>query len=208
MMRLSAPELRLVNFACEQFGEQLSQFLLTGLGEEEISQRGRFTITYKCGENSYLERHVEVITYKPADGSSYLPRGRHPLVLIALLHLLMNGTQGSLNTLRYEQEEVLSLLGWKDTRKARREIYDAVERYFKLTYQWKMNKSELASAKLKFFTANETMLSEYTSIDTEDGKSARVVFNEHFIEELLRRSLFGINWNSVKSLMRSSASKK
>lgn len=199
-IKLLKPEQRLVNFAREQFGEHLSQFLLTGLGEENIGQRGRFEITYDS-EASTIKRHVKVITYEPADGSTYLPQGRNPLVLIALLYLLINSNQRSLNTFRYEQEEVLSLLGWKDTQKARLEIDEAVERYFKLTYQWEMNKSELTNAKLNFFTANEAMISEYESIDTEDGKSGRLVFNEHFIEQLLNQSLFGVDWNNVRSIL-------
>jgi hypothetical protein len=200
MMRRSAPEQRLVDFAREQFGEHLSQFLLAGLGKEEVGQRGRFTITY-ASRPSVLKRQVEVITYEPADGSSYLPRGRNPLVLLALLHLLMSSDHGSLNTLRFQQEEVLSILGWKDTRKARREVDEAIERYFKLTYLWKLNKSELVDARLNFFTANEAMLSGYESIDTDDGKSLRVVFNEYFIEQLLSRSLFGIDWSKVRSVL-------
>jgi hypothetical protein len=207
MMKLSAPELKLLDFAREQFGEHLSQFLLAGLGEENVGQRGRFTITYTASENAVLKRHVEVITYEPTDGASYLPRGRNPLVLIALLYLLMNGDHGSLNTLRYEQADVLSLL-WKDTLKARREVEEAVERYFKLTYMWKMNKSELAGARLKIFTANEAMISEYTSVDTYNGRGVRIVFNEHFIEHLLGRSLFGIDWNNVRSVLLNFHSRK
>jgi hypothetical protein len=200
-MNLSVPEQRLVDFAREQFGEQLSQFLLAGLCVENNGQKWHFAITYTGSDGAELLRQVEVITYEPLDGTSYLPRDRNPLVLIALLHLLMNSSQGSLNTLQYEQADVLSLLGWQDTRKARREIDEAEERYFKLTYQWKMNDSELAAGGLNFFTTNETMLSEYTSIDMEDGKSARVVFNEHFMEHLLGRSLFGIDWSNVQSVL-------
>lgn len=200
-MKLSAPEQRLLDFAHEQFGEHLSQFLIAGLGEEQVGQSGRFTITYASSENVALKRHVEVITYEPADGSSSLPRGRNPLVLIALLHLLMTDNQGALNMLRYEQEEVLSLLGWKDTWKARREIDEAVRRYFLLTYQWKMNKSEMLRDRLTFYTANEALISAHESISREDGESSRIVFNEHFIEHLLSRSLFGIDWNNVRSVL-------
>jgi hypothetical protein len=204
MIKLSAPEKRLLDFAREQFGEHLSQFLLSGLGEEIAGQRWRFAITFTDGESAVLKRQVEAITYEPLDGSTFLPRGRDPLVLAALLHLLLNGDQAAPNTLRYERADVLSLLRWKDSKKARREIHEAEERYFRLTYKWQMNKSELAAAKLNFYTANETMLSEYTSINTEDRKSARVVFNKHFIEHLLGRSLFGIDWNRVQSIYRSS----
>jgi hypothetical protein len=208
VMKLSAPEQRLLDFAREQFGEHLSQFLLTGLGERQVGQRGRFTISYASGVNAALKRHVEVITYEPADGSSYLPRARNPIVLLALLYLLMNGNQGSLNVLHYEQEDVLSLLGWKDTHRSRREIEEAVERYFLLMYKWKMNKSELHRDGLTFFTANEAMISAHESIDTGDGKSARVVFSEHFIEQLLSRSLFGVDWNNARSVLLKSPSRK
>lgn len=156
-MKLSGPEQRLLDFAHGQFGGHLTLFLLAGLGEEAVGQRGRFTITYTSGKSASLKRHVEVITYEPADGSSYLPRGRNPLVLLALLYLLMNAEQGSLNILRYEQEDMLSLLGWKDTLKARWEVDEAVKRYFLLTYQWKMNKDELLRERLTFYTANEAL---------------------------------------------------
>jgi hypothetical protein len=207
-MKLSVSEQRLLDFAREQFGEHLSQFLLAGLGEEQVGQRGRFTITYASGENVALKRHVEVITYEPEDGSSSLPCGRNPLVLIALLHLLMTSNQGALNMLRYEQEQVLSLLGWKETRKARQEIDEAVKRYFLLTYQWKMNKSELQRERLTLYTVNEALISAHESISTEDGKLSRIVFNEHFIEHLLSRSLFGIYWNSVRSVVLKVSPKK
>jgi hypothetical protein len=208
MMKLSASEQRLVDFACGQFGEQLCEFLLAGLGEETAGQRGRFNITYASGEDSVLKRHVEVITYEPADGSSYLPRGRQPLILITLLYLLMNSSQKSPNTLRYEMADVLSLLGWKDTKKARREIDEAGGRYFKLTYTWKMNDSELAEARLNSYTANEAMISEYESTVTNDGESARIVFNEFFIKHLLGQSLFGIEWNNVSSVLLQFPSRK
>lgn len=206
-MRLSAHEQRLLDFGRDQFGEHLSQFILAGLGEGAISQRGRFTIAYVSGENVALKRRVEALTYEPEDGSSYLPCGRHPLVLLALLRLLMNGDQGSLHTLRYEQKEVLSLLGWKDIRRAYMETEEAIERYFLLTYEWKMNKKELAHRGLAFYTASESIISEYQTIDEEIGESAqedrifnKVIFNAHFIEQLRRRELFGIDWNYIRSL--------
>ena len=206
-MRLSTSEQRLLDFSRERFGESLSQFLLAGLGEEPLGQRWRFTISYADDENAVLKRQVEVITYEPADGSSFLPRGRNPLVLAALLRLLLTGDPASPITLRFEPEEVLSLLGWKDTRKAGGEIDEAVRRYFMLTYKWKMNKSELTRRKLRFYTSDENMISETNILSEEDANGqmrrvvSQVVFNEHFIEHLIGRSLFGIDWNTVRSVL-------
>lgn len=213
-MRLSAKEQRLLDFAHERFGEHLSQFLLTGLGEEPVVQRCHFIINYPGDKSLLLKRHVEVITYEPLDGSSYLPRQRDPLVLLALLYLLLHGEE-SLNSLRYDNADVLSLLGRKGSRKTRREINDAINRYSLLTYRWKMNKSELARGRLAFFTANESLISEYQIIDygnetlvQQDHALNLVVFNEHFVGQLLSRSLFGIDWNSVRSLSCRFSSKK
>jgi hypothetical protein len=205
-MELSAPEQRLLDFSRERFGEHLSQFLLSGLGEEPTGQRWRFTINYAGDESAALKRQVEVITHKPLDGSSSLPRGRDPLVLAVLLHLLLTGSQASSTVLSYEHEEVLSLLGWKDTRKACGAIDEAVQRYFKITYKWGMNKTELARQKLRFYTCDENLLSETYILSEEDAGGrikrvvSRIVFNERFIERLLNRSLFGIDWDSVRSV--------
>lgn len=213
-MRLSASEQHLLDFSREQFGERLSQFLLAGLGEEPTGQRWRFTITYASDGHAWLKRRVEVITHEPLDGSSCLPRGRDPLVLAALLHLLLTGGQASSNTLSYELGNVLSLLGWKDTQEVGGEIDEAIRRYFMLTYKWKMNKSELARRKLRFYTADESLISETNLLSEEDAGgrmkrvASRIVFNEHFIERLLSRLLFGINWDNVRSVSHQFPSRK
>ncbi len=207
-MKLTPSEQHLIDFAREQFGEYLSQFLLTGLGEDKLGQRGRFTIAYNGDDNARLKRQVQVITHEPLDGSSLLPRRRDPLVLLALLHLLPNGDQASPNSLEYKQEDVLSLLGWKDTKKARREIDEAVRRYFLLTFKWKMNKHELARRKLSYSTSSEGLISENNIVNEEDADSVqrkrvfnRVVFNDYFMEQLRGRSLFGIDWKGVRSVL-------
>ena len=206
-MKLSVPEQRLLAFARETFGERLTEFLTAGLGEDVTSQRWRFRISYAGGEGATLKRRLEVITYEPTDGSSYLPRRRDPLVLIALLRLLLEGDHISSNLLRYKQEDVLSLLGRKDSPKAREEIDGAVRRYFLLIYQWKMNRSELKNRNLAFYNSQENMISECEFLDSEAEGSDRVervlnriVFNQHFIERLLSRSLFGVEWDQVRSV--------
>jgi hypothetical protein len=207
-MKLTSTEQYLLDFARVQFGEHLSQFLLAGLGEGNLGQRERFTITYEGDDNAALKRQVQVITHEPLDGSSLLPQRRDPLVLLALLHLLFNGEQASPNSLEYKQEDVLSLLGWKDTKKARTEIDEAVRRYFLLNFKWKMNKRELARRKLSFYTSSEGLISENNIVNEEDADSGqikrvsnRVVFNEHFIEHLRGRSSFGVDWRTARSVV-------
>lgn len=202
---LSRPERRLLRFALDTFGEPLSHFLLAGLGEKQVGRRWRFTISYVSDEGVRLERRVRVITHEPEDGSSCLPRGHDPLVLLALLRLLWRKGRAADYRLSYDREEVLSLLGWEDTPQARSEIDEAVGRYFLLNYKWGLSRAELARKGLSSHTATESLISESRTSDREEGGRMRrtynsVVFDSIFIESLKKRSLFDIAWDEVRSL--------
>lgn len=200
MVKLSAPEQLILNFAKEKFGSSLTEFLQVGLGEDVTEQRWRFTITFFGESGSLQKRHVEVITYEPEDGSSYLPCRRATLVLLGLLQLLLE-RGGSSKILRFKPEDLLSLLGWKDTRKARREIDEAIRRYFQLTYRWKMNKGELAANSLSHYTSQESILSEHLIVSEGPEELHQLAFCPHFMEGLLSRSLFSLDWNRVRAVL-------
>jgi hypothetical protein len=205
MPRLSIAEQKLVEFAREAFGEFVTQFLLAGLGEKDVGRRWRFDIAFDDGKTK-LRRRVEVITHEPEDGSSCLPRGRDPLVLLALLRILTLCGEGSNPRLLYDQEDVLKLLGRADTPKARREMDQAVRRYFMMTFKWGMSRAEQAREGLWHYTAMESIFSETEAIDREgeDGRMKRAVnrvdFNPNFIEHLKGRSLFDVDWGRVTSV--------
>lgn len=206
-MELLPQERQVVAFASEQFGEPLTQFLLAGLGEEELGQRWWFTITYIDGEGTRLRRQVQVISHEPEDGSSCLPRGRDPLVFLALLQLLLRGAQTPDCRLIYDQEDILRLLGWENTEKTRREIDEAIKRYFLMTFKWGKNRTELAREKVTHYTAMERPISECGTFDKEeDGQVSRVfsqvTFSKTFIEHLKRRRLFDIDWNNGRQITR------
>lgn len=199
-------ERRLLKFALDTFGDYLTQFLLMGLGDKNIGQRRSFTIAYVGAGGATLKRQVQVITYEPLDGQSFLPQGRDPLILLALLFLL-NQHQVIKSTLFYNLEEVLSLLGWRNSDESRQEIDDATRRYFLLNYMWKMNRAELASHGLSFYTANESMVSAHETTGEDVGADKqieratdRLTFNEFFIRGLSERALFKVDWNRVQSI--------
>jgi hypothetical protein len=204
-MKLSNPEQQLVAFASNQFGHQLTQFLLAGLGEEKVGQRLQLTITYIDSDGTQLGRDIQVMSHEPEDGSSCLPRGRDPLVFLALLKLLILGDQPPNYRLRYEQKDVLKTLGWEDTSATRREMDETIRRYFLMMFKWEMNPTELAREKLSFYTAMKRPISESQTIDEEEGGQVRRIFNqinfnETFIERLKHRRLFDIDWEKVQSL--------
>jgi hypothetical protein len=202
-------ERRLLKFALDRFGEMISQFLLTGYGKEKVARRWSLGITFIGEDRTLQKRQLKIITHEPADGSSCLPRKRDPLVFLALLRLLLNKGQVSVTKadLLYSVDDVLSLLGWDDTGETRQEIDEAIQRYFQLMFMWELNRPELSRRKLSFSTYSERPVGEFRTIDRaeeEDGVVKRVYnqvkFNEFFINGLLSRNLFGLNWNKVRTL--------
>jgi hypothetical protein len=200
-MELSAREQRLLDFAIGEFGEPLTQFLLAGLGEDKVRPRWRFTITYLDDEGIRIKRTVTVISHEPEDGSSRLPRGRDPLVFLALIRMLITADQPSDYRMRYELEDVLKILGWADNRRNRHEIDEAVRRYSQMMFSWKMGSAELARNNLSHHSAMQSLISEYAARDGEEGGRVirlfnEVVFNSNFIEAVRRRCLCDVNWNT------------
>lgn len=200
-MELSAREQQLLDFAIGEFGEPLTQFLLAGLGEDKVRPRWRFTITYLNNEGIRIKRTVKVISHEPEDGSSRLPRGRDPLVLLALIRMLTTAGQPSDYRMRYELEDVLNILGWADNGMNRRKIDEALRRYSQMMFSWKMCRAELALDNLSHHSAMQSLISEYGTSDREEcGRVTRVFnevfFNSNFIEALRRRRLCDVNWNT------------
>lgn len=206
-MKLSAREQQLLDFAIEEFGGPLTRFLLAGLRENKVRPRWRFIITYLDDEGIRIKRTVTVISHEPEDGSSRLPRGRDPLVFLALIRMLITAGPPLDYRMRYELEDVLSILGWADNRRTRREIDEAVRRYTQMRFSWKMGRAELVRNNLSHHSAMQSLISEYWVRDQEEGGQVtrlfnEVIFNSNFIEALRQRRLCDVNWTVLISYTR------
>jgi len=206
---LSGSERRLLKFALDTFGAPLSQVLLSGLGEDEEANRWLFIITFADSGGAILRRrlYVEAPDLTP-DLKTHLPRQREPLALLALLRLYLSKRPTTVSSLFYSDEEVLELLGWQDTGESRLVLDDAVDRYFFLSYRYALSRAELAMKRLSFYRSNERLISESGSSDVEEGgwrrrEAAYVKFSTEFIQGLLARSLFGVEWGRVRRVSRS-----
>ncbi len=206
-MGLTEREQHLVDFALEQFGEPLSQFLLAGLGREERTKSRILTITFAGTGDAVLRRDVQISVNELPGASGFLPRMRDPLVILALLKLLLPECRMGSATLFYEHRDVLNHLKWEDTPESIRYIDEAVERYADLTYRWTLSGEEMADRNISFHRSKEILISGYSFDDiTEgDGKQPKRVanhvdFSASFIEQLTRKTLFEIDWNSVLSV--------
>jgi hypothetical protein len=206
-MGLTEHEQHLVDFALEQFGEPLSQFLLAGLGREELAKSRILTITFAGTGGVVLHRDVQISINELPGASGFLPRRRDPLVILALLNLLLMERRTDSATLFYEHHDVLNHLKWEDTPESIHYIDEVVERYADLTYCWTLSGEELAGRNLSFHRGKEILISGYCFDDiTEDDEEQlkrvanQVDFSVSFIEQLMRKTLFELNWNSVLSV--------
>lgn len=210
---LSDSEWILLEFALDQFGRPLSRFLLSGLGEDTVVPGWLFTVTFSRDEGRSYSRNVRVEADDRPDVAPTAPRYKEPLIALALLWLLIVDRKLASFRLSYDQDEVLRLLGWEDTQESRLSIDEAVEQYFTLSYNWALDERELAEAGLSFFVSSSRFISEYGWETAEEGDEIKrtanhVQFNEEFVKELMRHSLFGIRWENVDSMERSAIKPK
>jgi hypothetical protein len=110
-------------------GDNLTNFLLSSLGETDIAHRRSFTA--QC-----IPSHSEETTYQLEminDSTQGLPIGRDPLVLASLLDLLWE-RQPLDSTILFHESDILEKLQWPPGDESRRSIKLALERYLSTTY--------------------------------------------------------------------------
>lgn len=195
-------ELGLLTFMREAFGESLSALLLSGHGEQGRVRCRRYVVRLP-NEGRMCQRYLRVA----ATHNSYLPSGRDPLVLSALMRMLLEDGEPEARAVYYAHENILTLLGWPDCEKTRLAVDKAVTRYFNLYYQPVETLSELAGKTSPLFIHRDRLISQYGSYDDPDvaGRPATrvcnlVSFNLQLVQQLKRKSLFAIDWASVRSL--------
>jgi hypothetical protein len=207
-------ERRLLKFALDRFGEMLTRFLLTGYGEANVAPWCKFSITFTGEDGTLQKRRLQTITHEAADGSSRFPRGRDPLVLLALLRLLLDDPWRENDLLIFREAAVFQLLGWEDTPEHLAEIDEAIRRYHQLTYIWEMNASELARNDLDEYEAAESLIAGHRTRGnrTKEGRVERiyngVTFGVGIVDSLVQRLLFEVPWDKVKSIKLAPGSKR
>lgn len=205
---LSRRERRLLKFAIDAFGEPLSRFLVSGLGEKESGRIWLFKVTFTDKSDAIRRRDIRLEADELPDVVTLLPCQREPLVMLAFLCLLM-GRKPFSSHMAYDQVEVLELLGWENTPESRLSIDEAVERYADMSYRWSLSKEELAEKNLSRGRGWARFVSGYGYRDVEEEESGhikrianRIDFSAEFVSELTSRSLFDVNWNSISSFDR------
>jgi hypothetical protein len=185
-------------------GDNLSEFLLSGLGESGISHRRTFTA-------QLIPSHADEITYRLEminDSELGLPIGRDPVVLAALLDLLWE-RQPLHSTILFREADILEKLQWDNNAESRRLIKQALERYFLTAYGLSDPKvlgeerfyGRFASmGRLLLGFENTAMLLSTKS--TDQPRSIRVHFFPSLIHDVIseRKYFLGIEFQRLKKI--------
>jgi hypothetical protein len=110
-------------------GDNLANFLLSGIGESGIAHRRHFTAQCKPSHGDEITYQLELIN----DSELGLPIAREPLVLAALLDFLWE-RQPLNSTILFRQSDILEKLEWNDDAESQSLIKRALERYVFTAY--------------------------------------------------------------------------
>lgn len=190
----------LLDFARQVLGSNLSEFLLSGLGEPHLLRR-RF-----AARSTLRHKWARIYQFEIVSGNGEgLPGGRDPVVLAALMHLLWTRTPGR-DEVVFRDEELLEKLGWPETPESRLTIEEAVERYFSTAYyivSRKLPKAERIMGRYsqvtKLITGYEMTIEQLLGQPGVVRKSTVVKFLAGFYEEVTggEKYFFRINFENL-----------
>lgn len=195
-MSSSGGKRELIGYAENVFGSGLTSFLLSGLGEMEEEVARSFSVTWE-GRDGEVQSRIRTVTAHPGG----LPRGDHPLVMLALLRLALERGLAPGGRLEYGHGDVFGLLGWEASDEAQRVVDEAAVRYFQIVY-----KVESIDAKTRVRTACGMLTGYVSQDDSFEGLNRftrlyrEVSFDRELLKELKTGKLFGIEWRKVSAL--------
>jgi hypothetical protein len=191
----------LLDTAQRVLGVNLSEFLLSGLGEPHQTRR-LYTARSIRAHGPGLTFQLEIIS----DSGEGLPGGRDPLVMATLLHLLWTGERGR-DEVVFRDELLLERLSWPDTPESRLSIEGAVERYYSTAYRRTSTEpmgagggERRSSHVQKLVPGYETTVERLIGPPTEVRKSTIVQFTPKLIEEVsgAEKYFLGIDFERMR----------
>lgn len=192
----------LLDTARRVLGGNLSEFLLSGLGEPHQPRR-LYTARSVREHGSGLTFRLEAVS----ETDEGLPGGRDPLVMAALLHLLWTGERGR-DEVVFRDEELLERLSWPDTPESRNSIGEAVERYYSTAYLRTSTEplgagggERRTSQVQKLVPGYETTIEVLSGSPKERHKSTVVQFIPKLIEEVTGAEKYFLGFDFERLLL-------
>lgn len=201
MARRTRAERRLTEHLKEQFGEHLGALLLSGHGVKGWVRRRDLVISTADRVGNREEYSVTLLT----EGAHSLPYGQDPIVLAA--HLRMLSERGACGRLSYDLLVMMKVLGLVDPVQGLKAVEGALYRYYRMSYAMEGERRHPLAPQAEGVTAERRILTAYDfehepvrSRDPYPAMHTVVEFSQRFIEQLRQRSLFGIDWDLVRSV--------
>jgi hypothetical protein len=198
---------RLISFINDECGEHLAALLLGDYGSRQRRLSQIFLLT-TSGRDHGPTLRVEITT----DHRWGLTCGREPLVIMALLKLLLLRSELLTGRASYSYQEVLQLLGWRDTKRSRDDIRDAVDINFIQSFNLSAEGDDTRTP--LFYRRRQHMMTGYEFFDERDESDQpndvghhradfQIYFDLDFIMSLRERTMLDIDWTQVTSVTRS-----
>ena len=189
-------ERRLIAYTQERYGEMLSLFLLSGLGEEGRAGARHFTICEMNWDENIIRRRLVLSSDSE---ESPLPHGRDPLVFVAILKLLRE--RGKADKVRFRLADLTALLGWDDTAESAQAVSGAIGRYYSATLTALPQRGERYTEESSPLGRGSRILIERETQVAEGEGAGRSYFGLAFHLEfslwLRHKILLGIDWKRV-----------
>lgn len=177
-------EQELLDYARRILGDNLAEFLLSGLKDASHLRRRSYTVQSGDGHRKIRNYKLDVIS---EDGRG-VPAGRDPLVLAAVLHLMWT-RRAYFDEVAFRDEVLLERLGWADMPESRRAIEAAVERYYSTSYRLQRaeprgpGEMEVRYSQVQQLVAGYDTTDEWSSeTSNTERKSTVIYFAAGFVE--------------------------
>jgi hypothetical protein len=206
MAPLTEAERNLLTEVRRLLGDNLANFLLSGLGETGITHRRTFTAQSTTSHGDEITYQFEMVN----DSELGLPIGRDPLVLAALLDLLLE-RQPLDSRVLFKNSHILQKLEWPFSINSQALIKQALERYFLTAFCLVDPTTEEGMSLLGDYAGLRRLLIGYeiTSVmlpvkrETNQGLTKVQFLPEFFYDVLSERKYFlGIEFQGLEEIER------
>jgi hypothetical protein len=199
-------EQRTIDEARNLLGDNLADFLLSGLGETDITHRRAFTA-------QSIPLHGEAVTYQLEiinDSKQGLPIAREPLVLALLINMLRE-RQPMDDRVTFSVSDIMEKLQWSDITESQLRIKQAVEKYVSTAYclvDPTVSEEERSSS---LYASFKRILIDYETTSkllpvkrTVPQRFIKVQFKLAFINSFIsqRKSFLGLEFQKFQKIVR------
>ncbi|MGA9996903.1 MAG: hypothetical protein WBP93_15905 [Pyrinomonadaceae bacterium] len=199
--RLTQGEQRAFESARQLLGDNLANFLLSGLGETEIIHYRAFTAQSNFSPTENIIYRFQIIN----ESKQGLPSGNDPLVLATLLDLLWE-RQPLNRKIMFRERDILEKLQWPLTPETEMLVNQSIWRYFSTAYYLidptaggKRRSYSLYASSQRLLIGYETEAILLPLKRTADQRFIKVQFSPDFIHDVIseKKHFLGIDFHGL-----------